>query len=212
MKFPFICSKIPATPVYEVNVIQLLRNYRACGSYHDFLVIQLTRKLLNQWFPVKSSLRTFYMTPWLGKPLWNIYVTNDHRYVPFVLITTRYFLRSWPITGIVTRVTRQVPHVEQELLTLVEFTPVHGAWSLVVCVVLCGGFLSFSFGHCVVCSSSIYGFWLPLSYRQTFLQLLLPNLIVNKTTRTHYNSKQPQEHITIVNNHRNTLPSTCTGH
>jgi hypothetical protein len=26
-----------------------------------------------------------------------------------------------------------------------------------------------SFGHCVVCSSSIYGFWLPLSYLQTLL-------------------------------------------
>ena len=25
----------------------------------------------------------------------------------------------------------------------------------------------FSFGHCVVCSSSIYGFWLPLWYLQT---------------------------------------------
>jgi len=23
---------------------------------------------------------------------------------------------------------------------------------------------TFSFGHCVVCSSSIYGFWLPLWY------------------------------------------------
>ena len=31
-------------------------------------------------------------------------------------------------------------------------------------------FCAFSFGHCVVCSSSIYGFWLPLWY----LQILLP--------------------------------------
>ena len=30
-------------------------------------------------------------------------------------------------------------------------------------------FCTFSFGHCVVCSSSIYGFWLPLWYLQTFL-------------------------------------------
>jgi hypothetical protein len=28
---------------------------------------------------------------------------------------------------------------------------------------------TFSFGHCVVCSSSIYGFWLPLWYLQTLL-------------------------------------------
>jgi hypothetical protein len=30
-------------------------------------------------------------------------------------------------------------------------------------------FLSFSICHCVVCSSSIYGFWLPLLYLQTLL-------------------------------------------
>jgi hypothetical protein len=30
-------------------------------------------------------------------------------------------------------------------------------------------FCTFSFGHCVVCSSSIYGFWLPLWYLQTLV-------------------------------------------
>jgi hypothetical protein len=34
-------------------------------------------------------------------------------------------------------------------------------------------FCTFSFGHCVVCSSSIYGFWLPFWYLQT---LLVPNV------------------------------------
>jgi hypothetical protein len=33
----------------------------------------------------------------------------------------------------------------------------------------CLSFCPFSFGHCVVCSSSIYGFWLPLWYLQTLL-------------------------------------------
>jgi hypothetical protein len=32
-------------------------------------------------------------------------------------------------------------------------------------------FGAFSFGHCVVCSSSIFGFWLPLWYLQTLLDL-----------------------------------------
>ena len=27
----------------------------------------------------------------------------------------------------------------------------------------------FSFGHCIVCPSSLYGFWLPIWYLQTFL-------------------------------------------
>ena len=43
---------------------------------------------------------------------------------------------------------------------------------LVLCVCFvdrCLSFWTFSFGHCVVCSSSIYGIWLPLWYLQTRL-------------------------------------------
>jgi hypothetical protein len=79
----------------------------------------------------------------------------------------------------VTRLTRRVPLVEQELLTLPEhlssppvFSGVRVTRSLVlyVCFVdRCLSFCTFSFGHCVVCSSSIYGFWLPLWYLQTLL-------------------------------------------
>ena len=43
---------------------------------------------------------------------------------------------------------------------------------LYVCFVdRCLSFCAFSFDHCVVCSSSIYGFWLPLWYLQT-LQII----------------------------------------
>jgi hypothetical protein len=63
-----------------------------------------------------------------------------------------------------------------------EFTPgfsgVHVIPSLVlyVCFVdCCLYFCTFSFGHCFVCSSSIYGLWLPLWYLQT--PLLDPKLI-----------------------------------
>ena len=34
----------------------------------------------------------------------------------------------------------------------------------------CLSFCPCSFGHCVVCSSSIYGFWIPLRYLQTLLK------------------------------------------
>ena len=57
-----------------------------------------------------------------------------------------------------------MPLVEQELLTLPEhlcslpvFSGVHVTRSLVLYLSFC----TFSFGHCVVCFSSIYGFWLP---------------------------------------------------
>ena len=71
--------------------------------------------------------------------------------------------------------------VEQELLTLPEHLsspPVFSgvrvtrflAWY--VCFVdRCLSFCTFSFGHCVVCSSATYGFWLPLWYLQALLTL-----------------------------------------
>jgi hypothetical protein len=230
-----------------------------------------------------SGFQSYYS--WLGWPLWNICVTNDHGYVPLVVNTSRSFPRSWLITGFVTRLTRRVSLVEQELPTLPEhlssplvfsgvrvtrsrrvnlvtypvishergkdrevfttsgtypwsfvtqifhngqpsrggsyplytgllpymhyslmakwgclsvtrlsrrvslveqelptlpehlssplvFSGVRVTRSLVlyVCFVdRCLSFCTFPFGHCVVCSSSIYGFWLPLWYLQTRL-------------------------------------------
>jgi hypothetical protein len=72
------------------------------------------------------------------------------------------------MTGFVTRLTRRVSLVEQELHTIPGhrsspsvFSVVRVTRSLVlyVCFVdRCLSFCTFSFGHCVVCSSSIYGF------------------------------------------------------
>jgi hypothetical protein len=130
-------------------------------------------------------------------------VTNDHGYVPLchkwsrICSTCRkHFPHSRLITGFVTRLTRRVPLVEQELLTLPEHLSspsVFSAWGscysifsficmfcrslfVLLCFFfwpLCCLFFSnirilitplVSFGHCAVCSSSIYGFWLPLWY------------------------------------------------
>ena len=52
------------------------------------------------------------------KPLRKICVTNDYRYVPFVVIIIRAFPHLKLITGFVTRTTRQVAHGDQELLTI----------------------------------------------------------------------------------------------
>ena len=65
VNFLFICSNIPAAPVYGVYISWLIRYPRACGSYQDFLDrgLLLTRKLSTQWFllvKLKSSLRQFY--------------------------------------------------------------------------------------------------------------------------------------------------------
>jgi hypothetical protein len=57
-------------------------------------------------------------------------------------------------------------------------------WLYVCFVDRCLSFCTFSFGHCVVCSSSIYGFWLPLWY----LQVLLPLNCVDEVCVYTYHS------------------------
>ena len=101
---------------------------------------------------------------------------------------------SWLITRFVARLTRWVPHVEQELLTLLEhlssppvFSGVHITPSLLLCVCFldrCLSFCTFSFAHCVVCPSSIYGFWLPLWYLRTLFKCSKVYCLQNNLTET----------------------------
>jgi hypothetical protein len=91
---------------------------------------------------------------------------------------------------VVTRLTRRVPLVEQELPTRPEhpssppvFSGVRVTRSLVlrVCFVDgCLSFCTFSFDHCVVFSSLIYGFCLPL----WFFKLFLSNFITSQAPLT----------------------------
>jgi hypothetical protein len=52
VNFPFVYGNIPAAPAYGAYISQMIRYYRACGSYQDFLdrELLLTMKLLNQEF------------------------------------------------------------------------------------------------------------------------------------------------------------------
>jgi hypothetical protein len=154
-----------------------------CYVYYIVLVLDVVYVLFHKGQRISKGQSKMdnpeKMTPRLSWPLWNICVTNDHGYVPLVVNTSRSFPRSWHITGFVTRLTWRVSLVEQELLTLPEhmssppvFSGVRVTRSLVlyVCFVdRCLSFCTFSFGHCVICSSSIYGFWLPLWYFKTLL-------------------------------------------
>jgi hypothetical protein len=75
-----------------------------------------------------------------------------------------------------------MPLVVQELPTLPEhmssspvLSGVRVTRSLILCVYFvdrCLSFCTLSFGHCVDCSSSIYGFWLPLWYLQTLFPII----------------------------------------
>ena len=68
-------------------------------------------------------------------------VTDDHGHDPFVINTFRSFPHALLVTGFVTRVTRRVPLVGQEVLTIPEhlssprvFIGVRVTRSLVLCV------------------------------------------------------------------------------
>ena len=159
--------------LYKVNQIHfsfslfhslLIRYSRAFGSYQDFIDkgLLLTMKLLNQGFllvQLKSSLNVLRSSPWLGRPLWNICVTNDHGYVPLVVNTSRSFPHSWhhlvcnyiDTTG-VTSGAGTAYHSRA-----FEFTPgfdgvrVTRSLVLFLCFVnRCFSFCPFSFGHCVI--------------------------------------------------------------
>jgi hypothetical protein len=140
--------------------------FKSLWFYQDFLDrgLLLTRKLLNQGFllaKLKSSLRMFYGRRHDLVDLYGISVSQmTTEIVPLVVNTSRSFPHSWLIARFVTRLTRRVPLVEQELLTLPEHLrspPVFsGVRSLVLCVCFvyrCLSFCTFSFGHCVFCSS-----------------------------------------------------------
>ena len=103
-----------------------------------------------------------------------IYTTNYQIWI------TKFLQLPSPTTGRVhNNYTRRASLVEKELFALPEhlsspqvFSGVRVTRSLVlyVCFVdRCLSFCTFSFDQCVVCSSSIYGFWLPLWYLQTLL-------------------------------------------
>jgi hypothetical protein len=110
-----------------------------------------------------------------------ICVTKYYGYVPLVVNTSHFFPHSWFITGFVTRLTRRVSLVEQELFTFRSTSwsrpfssGVRVTRSLIlnVCFVdRCWYF--FFWPYCVVCPSLIYGFWLPLGIVKLFLGLLL---------------------------------------
>ena len=107
-------SQIP----HVTNYINEYERNQSVGGGGIMSVFKSRYSALISFFK-RKNLRS---PPWLGWPLWNICVTNDHGYVPFVISTSRSSPHSRLVTGFVTRLTRRVPLVEQELLILREHT------------------------------------------------------------------------------------------
>ena len=131
------------------------------------------------WCPLRFPSKRMLDAYWLLFVLWGGFMF----YLCYLYLFTHTGVQhDFHITWCSCRltVTRRVSHVEQELLSLPEhpssppvFSGVRVALSLVFCVMFCGCCLSlrsFSFGYCVVCPSSIYGFWLSFWYLSLFLQ------------------------------------------
>jgi hypothetical protein len=123
-----------------------------------------------------------------------ISTTDDFTYVFQPQITLQVLsIHIW-IYEFVIRLTQRVSLVEQELLTLPEHPsspPVISGVRVIRSFVLCVCFVdrslyicTFSFGHCVVCSS-IYGFWLP-PFDILDLRLLITSLWYLRFTDSDY--------------------------
>ena len=104
---------------------------------------------------------------WLS---WIVCVTNDHGYVPFVVITIGFFPHSWLITGFVKSGTMGVTcgagaaYPSEPLLFL--WGSCCSIFSFLCRFVdHCLSFCSFSFSHCFVLPFFDLSFW----YLQTFL-------------------------------------------
>ena len=82
----------------------------------------------------------------------NIVESDDHRYVPLVVNTSQSFPHSWLITGFVTRLTRWVPPVEEELFILPELLSSCYSIFSFMCMFCRSLFVHLSFFFCPVFS------------------------------------------------------------
>ena len=96
--------------------------------------------------------------------------------------TKNMFHLSWPQSSSSFFVYDLSPSGAPEFTSVLSGVRVTRSLVLYVCFVdRFLSFCTFSFGHCVVCSSSIYGFWLPLWYLQTFLRMSTMTGAINGT-------------------------------
>ena len=168
---------------HEVVCVLWRRETFLCGEEHILRLNDLWFCLFIGWFLSMEMKNAFFKKiPSLDDLSKIMALENRFEYDPDNKTTIGgvvVYIYIWLITGFVAKLTLRVPLVEQELFTIPEhlsspqiLSGVRVTQSFVLCVCFVDRCLSFcpcSFGHCVVCSSSMYGFWLPLWYLQTLL-------------------------------------------
>ena len=142
-------------------------------SYSQCNVLTGHHCVLEIIWSVISWYLSYHLSFQKNKGVLNFFLCVYYTHLGYIYVCEQYTF--------VTRLTRRVPLVEQELLRLPEhlssppnLSGVRFTRSLVsyVCFVdRCLSFYTFSFDHYVVCFSLIYGFWLLLLYLQTLLHI-----------------------------------------
>jgi hypothetical protein len=150
-KFSFVWN-ISALFEYFPNYILMLL---AASKFKTSLPLMLKRSSVDQYMSTRTTMM----------------------FCSSVVITIRSFPHYLLITGFVKGVTGRMLHMEQELPNLPEhlrsprmlvgFALLDLQFSIYCFVDRCLSLCPFSFDHCFV-YPSIYGFWLPLWYLQTF--------------------------------------------
>jgi hypothetical protein len=138
-------------------------------SFHSILIISiasfssLTKTIISC---ISGHIDIYMIMLCLALTMQNSCQGGKHSARPKGECTSHHFLLSMQYTHLYYSCTRRAQLVEQELPTIPEhlnspptFSGVCVTRSLVLCVCFvdhCLSFCTFSFGHCVVCSSSIY--------------------------------------------------------
>jgi hypothetical protein len=178
--FQFIYSNILAHLHIEY-ISQMIRYFRACGSYHSFRYrgLLLTRKLLDQGMiliKLKSSHRIFYgrhhdLVKLCHKWPRICSVCRYHNQVIFLFMTYHRVCNKSSTTGTTCRAGTVYPSDAHGLRVTRNVTFL----CIILYIVVCP-FLLFLLA--IVCPS-IYIFWLPLWYLQTFLMILKCSLLLS---------------------------------
>jgi hypothetical protein len=169
VNFPFIYSNIPAAPVYEVYMSQLIQYSRVCGSYQDFLDrgLLLTRKG-SYWTKGSYWLSWSHHFESITVATMTVMEYLCHKW-PRICCTCR---KRFPVLSAFLTFHRICCYINTTGATSVagsaypsgapEFIPflsgVRVTWSLVLCVCfvdICRLFCPFSFDYCVVCRFQI---------------------------------------------------------
>ena len=145
--------------------------------------------------------------PWLGYQLGIICVTNEHGYI-LLFCNSHVLIHDLPSAFSKSNTTGATSGAGTAHLSgAPEFTPgflwcscysIFSFLCRVLQIIFCHLIL-FSFNHCIVFPSSIYGFYLSMWYLQTFSFLLIRNKNVNKISTTLICSLEKQEFYILIN-------------